>query len=87
MRVLNIYVLLDEKAKTIVGPVVKSFSEVPIVRELIEQLTKPDSIIGRNPEDFTLYLVGTVDDETGQLTALDEPQTVTTLLALKASIG
>lgn len=83
MRILNLYLVFDENAKAIVGKVVHLNSPVPLIRELTDEANNPDSMIGKHPADYSVYLVGTLDEDTGQLTALDTPQKLTSALALK----
>lgn len=66
MRLLNLYLVYDKKARTIVGPIVHQQSPVPILREIAEAVKKP-GLIGNNPEDFQIRHIGMIDDETGDL--------------------
>lgn len=84
MRLLNLYVVIDEKAKVLVGPIVHDHSPVPITRQIVDAVNNPQTMIAKNPEDFSIWYLGTVDEETGLITALDTPQRITTALALRA---
>lgn len=66
MRLLNLYVVYDKQARTIVGPIVHDQSPVPILRQITEAVRKP-GLIGNNPEDFHILHIGMIDDESGQL--------------------
>lgn len=72
MRLLNLYIVLDTRAKALVGNVIAANSHIPLVREIQAQLEDPKSLIGRNPEDFCVLCVGRIDDTTGQLYDLED---------------
>lgn len=83
MRKLNLYVVIDERAKTIIGPMVHDTSPVPIVREIEAAVNSPESLIGRNPEDFSIYDVGQVDEETGTLYPHETRELIVKAIVLK----
>lgn len=101
MRLLNLYVVLDTKAKTLIGPIVHDPNAVPIIRQIAEAVNGDKGIIAKNPEDFAILHIGMIDEETGHLHSTkgealiwvntdsktyenNEPEVVTTALALKA---
>jgi hypothetical protein len=81
---LALYVVIDERAKTMIGPVVHDHSPVPIIRQITEAVNKPDTMIGRNPEDFGIYRIGEIDEERGEIAA-EQPRLITNALALRAA--
>lgn len=83
MRTLNLYVVIDERAKTIVGPIVHDSSPVPITRQIETAVNSPESLIGRNPEDFSIYEIGKVDEATGKLFELPEPELIVKAIVLR----
>lgn len=82
MRELNLYCVYDKRAETIVGPIDRATSSVPIIRAVKDSLTDPQSIIGKNPEDFQVICIGRLDDTTGRITDT-ECMLITEVLALK----
>lgn len=73
MRLYNLYVVLDKKARTLIGPVVHDHSPVPIIRQITEAVnSEKPGLIRNSPEDFVILHVGAIDDETGQLYTADE---------------
>lgn len=77
MRLFSIYIILDTRAKAIIGPIQHDFSPVPIMRQVTEAANKP-GLIGNTPEDFIVIEVGKIDDETGQLYTLSGDKVDTT---------
>lgn len=81
---LNLYVVRDIKAATIVGSVIHAVNPTPIVRALSEAVNDGKSIVAKNPEDFEVWHIGIMDDETAEILPLEEgPQRLTTALALR----
>ena len=85
MRMLQLWALIDTRAKTIVGPVVHDHSAVPLIRQITEAVNKPGTLINQSPADFAIFHLGEIDEETGQIIAADEPAQLTTALALKTA--
>lgn len=46
------------------------------VRAFADQCNTPNTDIGRHPEDFTLFKLGTYDDSTGRFDLLPSPEAV-----------
>ena len=84
MRKLQLWAVIDTRAKTIVGPVVHDHSAVPLIRQITEAVNKPGTLIANSPEDFAIYHLGEIDEETGEIEAA-QPALLTTALALKAA--
>lgn len=82
-RLLNLYVVIDEKAKTIVGPIVHDHSPVPVTRQIEEAVNKPGTLIANSPEDFAIYDLGQVDEKTGRIYPLKEPELIARAIVLK----
>lgn len=85
MRLLNLFAVIDTRAQAIIGPIVHDHNETPITRQIIDALKTPNTMIAKNPEDFVIVHLGTVDEETGEITG-KKPEVIATALALKASI-
>lgn len=85
MREKHLYVVLDKKAKALLGPIMHDYNEVNITRQVIEAVNKPDTLIGRSPEDFCILCLGSIDEETGQFYDTDDsPKVIAEALALRA---
>lgn len=69
---LNAYSIFDSKAEAFNQPFFRLKHGVSI-REFTEVSNDEKSNISRNPEDFTLFHIGSYDDSTGLLTALPTP--------------
>lgn len=87
---LNLYVVIDTKAGALIGPIIHDRSPVPIIRQITEAVNKtdaqgkPDGLIARNPDDFSIYHIGEIDESIGLVDGFNEPVLITTALALKA---
>lgn len=44
------------------------------IRSFADEVNRPDSPMFSHPEDYDLYHIGTYDDSTGKLTAVDARQ-------------
>lgn len=90
MRLLNLYIVYDRQAKTIIGPIVHDHSAVPIVRQITEAVNKPGTMIANTPEDFDIRHIGMIDEESGNLYDIygeqlkNDIQTVAQAIALRA---
>lgn len=82
-RWLNLYVVIDTKAETIIGPVVHDASYVPITRQITEAVNNPKSLIGQNPEDFAIFQIGRIDEKTGYIEAFEVPELLTQAIVLR----
>ena len=62
----NIYAIYDVAADVYMGPLVYK-ADGEALREFSGQAIAADSKIGMNPEDFSLYRIGQIDDAKGTL--------------------
>ena len=70
---LKMYSIRDSKAKAYNQPwFAKSDEEAE--RNFAFLAKKPDSMISQFPEDYDLFYVGTYDDQTCKIDALETPQ-------------
>ena len=67
MRLINLYVVLDTAAGTLVGQIYREHSPVPVLRGLTEAANDGKSLIAQNPADFDMLHIGMIDEETGRL--------------------
>jgi hypothetical protein len=58
-------------------------SEEHALRDMTTIANTPEHPIGKNVEDYSLYLIGTYEDTTGKIISLDLPKHITNLLDLK----
>lgn len=71
----NIYVVHDKVAASIIGGAHLHKHDAAAVRFFADIASIQDSQIARHPHDFALYRVGSIDLETGVLTA-ETPEVV-----------
>lgn len=76
MRLVNLYQVFDVRARTTLGPIFAGQNEIPIARELTDHVNNPETMLGKNPEDFQLVLLGTQDLDTGRIVGLPDTQFV-----------
>lgn len=49
-------------------------SRAEAVRGFVDEVNNPQSMLGRHPEDYTLFVVGEFDEETGVITPTPSPE-------------
>lgn len=54
--------ILDKAASCTVGPIITVRHQIEATRSFLALCLDPQTNIGRNPEDYALYLIGTYDD-------------------------
>lgn len=69
------YCIVDRKAGLYNNPVFY-LRDGQAVRDFQTLCSDRQTMIGRYPEDFALYCVGSFDDETGKFTSLDLPTVI-----------
>ena len=70
----SVFSVCDKKAEKY-GPLQLVDSPAVFTRELDDYVRRePDSVLAQHPEDFTVFCVGSFDDETGKLTSFAAPQ-------------
>lgn len=67
--------ICDSKAAIFYPPMFKG-THGEAEREFQNLANHKETSIGRNPEDFDMYYLGTYDNNTGKMTPLDTPQHV-----------
>lgn len=71
MKKHGLYVILDTRANDILGSqhaIAIHKHEATAVRMFADAASHPNSLIKQHPEDFDLVRIGTLDDETWELT-------------------
>lgn len=58
----------DDVAGIFIDPVLSSLNEGTMQRDIASVVNTETSFLGKNPEDYSLYSIGTFDDVTGVLT-------------------
>ena len=69
------YCIVDRKAGLYNNPVFY-LRDGQAVRDFQTLCSDRQTMIGRYPEDFVLYCIGTFDDELGKLMSLDTPSVI-----------
>lgn len=81
---INIYAVRDEKAGLFNQPFCQKNHTVAIRAFSMEvNRDDPGNVLFHNPEDFTLYELGSFDEDNGALLRTDKPQPVATATSLK----
>lgn len=80
---LNAYSLYDVKALTFSPPFYCS-AHGQAVRMVMDLANDPNTMVGRHPEDFTLFCIGMFNDATGGLLPADNREHVSDAVALLA---
>lgn len=79
----NLYVLYDREAKIALKPIIIERNDVVPVRMLTDLTNKPDTIVNKHTEDFSLIHIGEIDLETLEIKAYDVARTVVLAKDLK----
>lgn len=82
---VKIFTLYDVKAVSFLQPFFLQNSSLAI-RALEATLKDEKSAICQNPEDYTLYELGSYDDQNAQIETYDTPKVIQTCVALKAQL-
>lgn len=72
---LKIYSIYDTAAKSFAQPFFLHTDAVAI-RAFKDNVNSPDSVINKNPEQFTLYTIGLFDDSQGTILAEASPEPI-----------
>lgn len=72
---LKIYSIRDAKAEIFNLPFFKN-THGEAERDFTNLVNNPESMVGKYPDDYDLYHLGSYDDQTGILKTLDTPQHV-----------
>lgn len=67
----NIYAVYDLRAHIILKPVIIERNDVTPVRQFTELTNNKDTLFYKNPEDFHIMQIGTINLETGEVTQTD----------------
>lgn len=78
----NLYTIYDVKAETYLFPL-KLQNHAVALRELKRAVNDPQTQFFNHPEDFTLFFLGTFDDNTTWFELEDTKVPLATLLELK----
>lgn len=81
MQISKIYSIRDSKAEIFNFPFFqKTHGEAE--RTFLQLVNDETTQIGKFPEDFDLYYLGTYDDQSGKVDVLDTPQHITKAISL-----
>lgn len=79
---MKMFSVKDSVSGTFASPVSFAHENI-VIREYKTAINShPDSIIGANPQDFALYLIGEFDENSGVITSFD-PKFIINLNELK----
>lgn len=77
----HLYALRDSASDVYSAPMV-AISEKTMIRELVDAKKNPDNMLGRYPEHYDLFYLGTYDDTRCVMELLDSPSHVSKLCDL-----
>ena len=80
---LNIYSIYDTASGAYMRPFYMN-SDGQAIRAFSDLAQDAEHEIGRHPEDYTLYRIGTFDDNTGKLHP-EDPSSIATAMAMVAA--
>jgi len=66
MAVQRIYTIYDSKVAAFLRPFFCR-SDAEAIRAFTDTVTDPGSLLNKHPEDFSLFVVGDFDEETGRV--------------------
>lgn len=69
----QVFAVLDTKVGSFAQPFFAQNSAVAL-RMFLDAATDPNTQLGKHPEDFFLYRLGSFDEESGYLEALVKPE-------------
>ena len=74
-RLQEVYSIFDSKANTYSRPMFE-YHRGRMLRMFIDLANDKQHPVGQHPEDYYLYCIGTFDENTGKLTALDKEESL-----------
>lgn len=80
--VLKVFTIYDSKAEAYMQPFFMQ-TKGQAMRALVDTLEDPKTQFCKHPEDFTLFEIGTYDDQTGKFENLDAPVSIGNLVEFK----
>lgn len=84
---LSVYTIFDCKSEVYNSPVFYR-TDAEAIRNLSLMVNSTDNAIGLNPEDFTLFKIGSFSQENGVLQLLDAPKvSIVSAIDLKRGDG
>jgi len=75
----------DKKARSYNAPFTVSHPDLGL-RAFMGAANTPDNVVNKHPEDFSLFLFGTYDDQTGLFTLHSTPQHVAEAINLRKPV-
>lgn len=82
---MSVFAVYDEKAQAYANPFYFNFKG-EAVRAFQDIATDPKSIISKHISDFSLYMLGTFDDRSGQLESLKVPEFIIKAVDFKPAV-
>lgn len=83
-RVKPLFIVHDNRARITAGSPIAAWNDVDITRQLEQDVNNPkkESRISQYPDDFDLYEIGIIDEETGKIEGHEEPRHIRRLSTL-----
>ena len=77
--------ILDKATGSTVGPIITVRHQIEATRAFLQLCLDPQTNIGKNAEDFALYLIGHYDDSTMELQPLHPAIVITAQEAIQVA--
>lgn len=72
---LNVYTIYDSKVKAYMQPFMAQ-TNGQALRMFADTVQDDKTVINKHPEDYTLFALGSYDDQTGKYENLETPQSL-----------
>lgn len=79
---INMFAIRDSKTMVFGNPIF-SVNDQTMMRAIINISLDEEHPIGKNPEDYDLYKLGTFDDNSGKCELLDSPEHLQKVLVMR----
>lgn len=66
----NLYVVIDKVAETVMGQLLAFPNDTTAVRYFADVASQKDTIVSKHLQDYELRRVGSIDERTGQISAI-----------------
>ena len=70
---LNVYSIFDKAVRAYMRPFFMR-TDAEALRAFVADIRSEDSMVGKHPEDYSLFRIGEFDGEVGVLTGTDDPR-------------
>lgn len=80
--IINLFSVYDEKAKAYM-PLMSYNTVGQATRAFYDAVDDPQTGLSKHPEDYKLYKLGIIDDNTGEITSVFPPELIASAMDVK----